>query len=173
MKKGKKDIVVFNINRILYSLGNEIYKLFNCPIYINPNQQSTELPCFFIQVINSELNEGINRDIYRLSIDIIKLVDYNKNDMFESFYDDIAILDANLDNIPFLDENEVAHGSFGLHDRNFTLDRGRLSYKVNTFLRMYRADIEQEMNGEKLRNLILKLSIGQNKEVEKTYEINI
>lgn len=170
---------VFTINRILYSIGKVLKDLFNNPIYINPNQQSTELPCFFVQLIpNEHLIQGIGkRAEYKLNIDVIHLVDYNKNDTYTYFYDIVNKLDANLDNIPLLDigegEEEVKpNGSFGCYNRSFSTEQGKLTYKFNSNIIVRKVDTDILENTQRLKRLILNLSLKGDKD-GKTYKTTI
>ena len=151
--------VVFSLNNILYSIGFQIKKLFNNRVYINPNQQSTELPCFFVQLVpTSHLQEGISKDIYNLQFDIIYLIDINDNNQYTKFYDIINILDANMHVIPYHTDEEKEFGNFTLHNPSFTTELGKLSYKANGLFRVKIKDIDKEPN-EKLKKLIFNLTL--------------
>lgn len=151
--------VVFSVNNVLYSIGYQLKKIFNKRVYINPNQQSTELPCFFVQLVpNSHLQEGISKDIYNLQFDIIYLVDINDNNQYTKFYDILNVLDANMNVIPYLMDDDKANGNFTLHSPSFTTELGKLSYKKSGLFRVKLKDIDVEPN-KKLKQLILNLSI--------------
>jgi len=152
--------VVFSINNVLYSIGNTIKQLFNKKVYINPNQQSTELPCFFVQLVpNAHIQECIGKyDIYSLQFDIIYLDDINNNQQYTNFYDIINKLDANLGVIDYLNEDENKQGKFTLHKPSFTTELGKLSYKINGNFRVKLDDLDVEPN-EKLKKLFLSLTI--------------
>lgn len=150
---------VFTINNVLYSIGSVIKNVFNKRVYINPNQQSTELPCFFVQLVpTNHIQEGISKDVYNLQFDIIYLVDVNKNNQFENFYDVINTLDAYMHVVPYLTDENESSGNFTLHNPSFTTELGKLSYKINGLFRVKLVDTEAETS-EKLKRLILDLSI--------------
>lgn len=151
--------VQFSLNNLLYSIAYVLKQLFNKPIYINPNQQSTQLPCFFVQLVpTSHLKRGISKDIYDVQFDIIYLTDINDNKQFSRFYDILNVLDANIHIIPYRTEDENIEGNFTLHNPSFTTELGKLSYKVNGLFRVKLKDIDKEPSA-KLKRLILNLSI--------------
>lgn len=150
---------VFSLNNVLYSIGYQLKQLFNKKVYINPNQQSTELPCFFVQLVpTSHLQEGISKDIYNIQIDIIYLIDINDNNQYTNFYDIMNVLDANMHVINYRLDDDNISGNFTLHNPSFTTELGKLSYKVNALFRVKIKDIDKEPN-KKLKQLILNLSI--------------
>lgn len=159
----------FTVNRILYSIGKTLKDYYrDLPIFINPNQQSTDVPCFFVQLIpsNNHLKKGLsNIDEYQLKIDIIYLVDYNQNDMYTHFYDIINDLDCLCDNVYFYtgtynDKGEaIKNGTFGIHNRQYTTELGKLSYRFDINLRVKKIDIDLNDSFDKLNQLIYNLNI--------------
>lgn len=163
----------FSILLILYSIGKRLKDLFGYPVYINPNQQSTDLPCFFVQLIPNEHLKQImgNEYEYKLNIDIIYLIDYNKNNSYTEFYEVINKLDAELQNLDvykIIDNEETKIGSVGCHNNSFTTELGKMNYRFNIPIMARLIDTEEEAGKVKLRELITNLTLGG-----KTYETKI
>ena len=173
----------FSINLVLYSIGKKLKELFNKPVYINPNQQSTDLPCFFVQLIpNNHIKQIIGkRYLYELSIDIIYLIDYNNNNSYTNFYDIIDILDAETENIDLYkvvaeSDEPVKVGSVGCLEKSFSTELGKMSYKFRIPIMTKLVDSETEELRTKLKRVILNLSIkekGANKDGKSSYKIAI
>lgn len=163
----------FSINLVLYSIGKRLKELFDKPVYINPNQQSTDLPCFFVQLIpNNHIKQIVGKRYqYDLSIDIIYLIDYNNNNSYTEFYEIIDKLDAELEDVDLykvveeLDE-PVKVGSVGCHEKSFSTELGKMSYKFRIPIMVRLVDIETEELRRKLKRVILDLTINNKEDIK-------
>ena len=163
----------FSINLVLYSIGKRLKELFNKPIYINPNQQSTDLPCFFVQLIpNNHIKQIVGKRYqYDLSIDIIYLIDYNNNNSYIEFYEIIDKLDAELEDIDLYkvveeQDEPVKVGSVGCHEKSFSTELGKMSYKFRIPIMVKLVDTETEELRRKLKRVILDLTINNKEDIK-------
>lgn len=163
----------FSINLVLYSIGKKLKELFNKPVYINPNQQSTDLPCFFVQLIpNNHIKQIIGKRYeFNLSIDIIYLIDYNNNNSYIEFYNIIDKLDAELEDVELYkvieDSDEpVKIGSVGCHDKSFSTELGKMNYKFRIPIMTKLVDMETEELRRKLKRVILDLTINNKEDIK-------
>lgn len=163
----------FSINLVLYSIGKRLKELFNKPIYINPNQQSTDLPCFFVQLIpNNHIKQIVGKRYqYDLSIDIIYLIDYNNNNSYIEFYEIIDKLDAELEDIDLYkvveeQDEPVKVGSVGCHEKSFSTELGKMSYKFRIPIMVKLVDTETEELRRKLKRVILDLRINNKEDIK-------
>lgn len=153
---------VFSTLRVLYSIAYLIKTEFDIPIYIDPKQQGVSTPCFFIQQVGSSMRfkeEVGPMATYNLHIDITYLSDYNKNDKYSDYYNIIDRFDALLCNVDYVNDEGEKLASFGIHERDYTTDLQALHYRVKTNLRVRLVDDDEEFKGNKLRELIYKLTL--------------
>lgn len=163
----------FSINLVLYSIGKRLKELFNKPVYINPNQQSTDLPCFFVQLIpNNHIKQIVGKRYqYDLSIDIIYLIDYNNNNSYTEFYGIIDKLDAELEDVDLYkvveeQDEPVKVGSVGCHEKSFSTELGKMSYKFRIPIMVKLVDMETEELRRKLKRVILDLTINNKEDIK-------
>lgn len=161
-------MVEFTTLRMIYSIAKTLDDLFGYPIYIDPKQQGMKTPCFFIQLIGSgqRLKEEIKQmGTYTLHFDITYLTEYNKNNKYSDYYFVLDRLEANLDNVKYINDEGDTLASFGIHERDYTTDLQALHYKFKTMFRARLVDTENNLDGNKLKQLIYNLSIKNGRKI--------
>lgn len=93
-------------------------------VYSNPNQQGTEIPCFFIFFMPTETENRVGRRFMRnIGIDIVYLVERNDPDAHDQLVSVADKLDYALEFIPYMD------GKLRTFDREWKIDDGELHYQ--------------------------------------------
>lgn len=119
-------------------------------VYINPNQQHTKLPCFFVQFVNNNniVNDTVSRDkrfLRTFFIDLIYMNDYNLTNLYTEYAGIADILDANLQFIPYIyntsDEPDVEKTTLiRTYQRNYNINLDALHYRFTVKLHTYLDD---------------------------------
>lgn len=153
----------FSILRLLYSIGKQISEHYKYPIYINPMLQGAQPPCFFIQCLNmndTHIEKEIGNNIFRyqLKIAIIYVEKQNDLTLYEKYYNIIDKLDYNLKSIKLYDDEGNVYASLRTNFRQFETSLENLIYKFEVAVRV----VAIEPPSEKLKNLIIDLTIGGN-----------
>lgn len=168
----------FKILLLLYSIGSQLKQIRDLPVYINPEKQGINTPCFFIQLIGSgntrEKEIGDNIYKYDLTIDISYLQDYTNCRLYEEYYELIEELDKQFSSINYINTDNEVVATMSIFDRKYITDISALHYQFRICQRVLLRDETYE-NIEKLKKLIMKLQFkgavyGQ---VRKKYELNI
>lgn len=72
-------------------------------IYANPNQQGTEVPCWFINYVPSnKLVRDVGRHFFReIMVDLVYELEYNRVDLFDRYLEAAEIVDDALVRLPY------------------------------------------------------------------------
>lgn len=146
-----------SIQIVTQAIAGQLKRLFpSIKVYNSPNQQNTEIPCFFINFIplSGMLPEVGSRSCRTMGIDLVYLEDYNKTDLYDRYLEVAEILDINMDLIDFpyavIDQEtqEIYNRTTYMHtyNREWTADLAALHYKFNIkFLASLPPDENQKM----------------------------
>jgi len=105
------------------------------PVYNNPNQQSTELPAWFINFMpGSEIKKQIgNRYLRSLRVDLVYLDEYNLPDLYDRYLSVAETLDEKLELFAY--DFEGKKYVMRTQDRNWRVSLADLHYEFNLNIR--------------------------------------
>ena len=145
--------MTFSIDKLADAMSSYLGDLFpDVTFYEDPRQQKTNLPCFFIQLISSEVRLGRSKALLRtLRLDLTYLEDFNRTDLQTKYQKAAEILDLNLETFPY------EGGLLRTYNRAAQIDLDALHYKFE--LRLW---LLPEEDAELMRSLevILRVRYG-------------
>jgi len=151
----KPTISVQIINDVLAGFLKQLFP--GVSVYVNPNQQGTKTPSFFIQYmphsgIRKQVAERYNRKLF---IDLIYMDDYNLTDLYDRYLKVVETLDENIELLPITQNGTLYY--LRTYERDWSVELSELHYKFYLEFRasISRADDEQMLSIERL-NLNLK-----------------
>lgn len=131
--------VVIAISSFLKSLFGQDMK-----VYVSPNVQDTELPCFFINFIPvtgiGNLQVGEEFYLMKYMVDISYVRQQNEPNLYLTYMDTMSILDVNFPFIPFkyTDDSGVEHTvPVRTYEREYKINRDALHYQFKLELQTY------------------------------------
>lgn len=124
--------MTFSILAVMQSLAALIAAKYpEYPIYINPNQQGTTLPCFFIMLMPSNISsEPDGRYMRDVGIDIVFLQQRNSTGINTEILGVLEFLDLNLETFTYTDESGTS-GLIHSYERESTVNDQELHYKLH------------------------------------------
>lgn len=133
---------LFTIEDMTNSLAYQLKEIFpGVKCYMNPNQQGTVSPCFFIQYAPGS---GIERETHitswkRLNVELIYEDDFNLPDLYERY---LRVAER-LDNVAYfhyirdIDEQTHCYIIMEIDRREWTVSLPSLVYKFTLEIRLY------------------------------------
>ena len=117
--------MIFTIEKLIDSIGGTLKESYpDISVYSNPNQQGTDVPCFFIFFMPTETENRLGRRFMRnIGIDVVYLVERNDPDAHDQLVSVADQLDFILEFIPYED------GKLRTFDREWKIDDGELHYQ--------------------------------------------
>lgn len=117
--------MTFTLIQLLDSIGGVLKENYpDISVYSNPNQQGTDVPCFFIFFMPTETENQIGRRFMRnIGIDVVYLVERNDPDAHDQLVSIADQLDYALEFIPY------GAGKLRTFDREWKIDDGELHYQ--------------------------------------------
>lgn len=115
----------FTLTQLLDSIGGALKESYpDISVYSNPNQQGTDVPCFFIFFMPTETENRVGRRCMRnIGIDVVYLVERNDPDAHDQLVSVADQLDYALEFIPY------EGGKLRTYDREWKIDDGELHYQ--------------------------------------------
>ena len=117
--------MIFTLTQLLDSIGGALKESYpDISVYSNPNQQGTDVPCFFIFFMPTDAENRMDRRYMRnIGIDVVYLVERNNPDAHDQMVSVADQLDFTLEFIPYED------GKLRTFDREWKIDDGELHYQ--------------------------------------------
>lgn len=117
--------MTFTLERLVDSISGVLKENYpDIPAYNNPSQQGTDVPCFFIFFMPTEMeNQMGGRFMRNIGIDIVYLVERNDPDAHDQLVSVADRLDFVLEFIPY------EPGKLRTYDREWKIDDGELHYQ--------------------------------------------
>lgn len=117
--------MIFTLTQLLDSIGGALKENYpDISVYSNPNQQGTDVPCFFIFFMPTEMENRVGRRYMRnIGIDVVYLVERNDPDTHDQLVSVADQLDFALEFISYED------GKLRTFDREWKIDDGELHYQ--------------------------------------------
>lgn len=129
--------MIFTIGNLMDSLAAILKSEYpNYRVYIGPNQQGTSLPCFFLFLMPSTIEDHVDERYYRdLGIDVVFVQQRNTANGNAQLQEVQEFLDSSLDLIPYSDGS----GTVLLHtyEREASTEDQELHYKFHIRERLY------------------------------------
>lgn len=115
----------FTLEKLVDSISGALKESYpDTSVYSNPNQQGTDVPCFFIFFMPTETENRVGRRFMRnVGIDVVYLVERNDPDAHDQLVSVADQLDFALEFIPYAD------GKLRTYDREWKIDDGELHYQ--------------------------------------------
>ena len=123
--------MTFTIDSVLNSLAGVLTAEYQYPVYLGPNQQGTDTPCFFIMLMPSTIEKEIgNAYIRNLGIDIVFVQQRNKLNANAEIQQIQEFLDYSL--ASFMYSDEVGEPvPLWTYDREASSEDQELHYKLH------------------------------------------
>lgn len=124
--------MTFSIDNVLNSLAGVLKEKYpDYPVYISPNQQGTEYPCFFLFLMPSTISAEVDGRFYRdLGIDVVFVQARN----IVNGYDEIQViqeyLDCTLEMFPYTD-GSAAPVLIHTYERQASVEDDELHYQFH------------------------------------------
>lgn len=117
--------MTFTLTQLLDSIGGVLKDKYpDISAYSNPNQQGTDVPCFFIFFMPTETENRVGRRFMRnIGIDVVYLAERTDTDAYDQLVSVADQLDFILEFIPYGDEK------LRTYDREWKIDDGELHYQ--------------------------------------------
>lgn len=117
--------MIFALTQLLDSIGGALKESYpDISVYSNPNQQGTDIPCFFIFFMPTETENRMGRRYMRnIGIDVVYLVEKNDPDAHDQLVAVADQLDFSLEFISY------GNGKLRTFDREWKIDDGELHYQ--------------------------------------------
>lgn len=117
--------MIFALTQLLDSIGGALKESYpDISVYSNPNQQGTDIPCFFIFFMPTETENRMGRRYMRnIGIDVVYLVEKNDPDAHDQLVAAADQLDFALEFISY------GNGKLRTFDREWKIDDGELHYQ--------------------------------------------
>lgn len=117
--------MIFTLTQLLDSIGGVLKEKYpDISVYSNPNQQGTDVPCFFIFFMPTETENRVGRRYMRnIGIDVVYLVERNDPDAHDQLVSVADQLDYALEFILY------EGGKLRTYDREWKIDDGELHYQ--------------------------------------------
>lgn len=117
--------MIFALTQLLDSIGGALKESYpDILVYSNPNQQGTDIPCFFIFFMPTETENRMGRRYMRnIGIDVVYLVEKNDPDAHDQLVAVADQLDFALEFISY------GNGKLRTFDREWKIDDGELHYQ--------------------------------------------
>ncbi|MFR3729171.1 DUF6838 family protein [Lacrimispora sp.] len=117
--------MIFALTQLLDSIGGALKESYpDISVYSNPNQQGTDIPCFFIFFMPTETENRMGRRYMRnIGIDVVYLVEKNDPDAHDQLVAVADQLDFALEFISY------GNGKLRTFDREWKIDDGELHYQ--------------------------------------------
>jgi len=115
----------FTLEKLIDFIGGALKESYpDISVYSNPNQQGTEVPCFFIFFMPTETENRVGRRYVRnIGIDVVYLVERNDPDAHDQLVSVADQLDYALEFISYED------GKLRTYNREWKIDDGELHYQ--------------------------------------------
>ena len=128
----------FTLSTIASSLAAYLAPTFpGVTFYEDPNQQGTQLPCFFLQ---QRYNQTSIRTggyfFYVLGLDLTYLQEYNLPNRQQLYEQAAGALDLVMETFPYSDGTSSTTTLIRTYDRGWTIDKDALHYKFELHLRV-------------------------------------
>ena len=123
--------MTFTIKTLANSIATHLVELFpDVTFYEDPNQQGTQCPACFIQLMNSEVKLQRQGWLLRtLRLDLTYLEDYNLPDLQRRYQEASEVLDLNFETFLYSDGKEEA--MLRTYNRQAVIDLDALHYKFD------------------------------------------
>lgn len=121
----------FTISTVAQSLAAYLAPSFpGVTFYEDPNQQSTQTPCMFLQQRYSypKLRQG-GRWLRQIGLDLTYLVDYNLPNMQQLYQAAAEALDLVMETFPYTDGTTEGTSLLRTYEREWRIDLDALHYK--------------------------------------------
>ncbi len=117
--------MTFTLTQLVDSISGALKESYpDISVYSNPNQQGTDVPCFFIFFMPTETENRVGRRFMRnVGIDVVYLIERNDPDVHDQLVSVADQLDYALEFIPYED------GKLRTYDREWKIDDGELHYQ--------------------------------------------
>lgn len=117
--------MIFTLTQLLDSIGGALKDSYpDISVYSNPNQQGTDVPCFFIFFRPTETENRVgSRFMRNMGIDVVYLVEKNDPDAHDQLVSVADRLDFVLEFIPY------EAGKLRTYEREWKIDDGELHYQ--------------------------------------------
>ena len=117
--------MIFALTQLLDYIGGALKESYpDISVYSNPNQQGTDIPCFFIFFMPTETENRMGRRYMRnIGIDVVYLVEKNDPDAHDQLVAAADQLDFALEFISY------GNGKLRTFDREWKIDDGELHYQ--------------------------------------------
>ena len=117
--------MIFTLEKLTDSIAGVLKMLYpDIPVYSNPSQQGTTVPCFFVFFMPVETENQIGRRFMRnIGIDVVYLVEKNDPDAYDRMTAAADVLDCTLEFVPYEKEK------LRTFDREWKIDDGELHYQ--------------------------------------------
>lgn len=123
--------MTFTIENIAASLARYLAPEFpGVTFYEDPNQQGTEIPCMFLQQRRAEIKRRAgDRYRRRLSLDLVYLEDYNRQDLQRLYLSAAETLDRVMETFPYVEGDAIA--LVRTQNREWNIELDALHYKFD------------------------------------------
>lgn len=117
--------MMFTLTQLVDSIGGVLRESYpDISVYSNPNQQGTDVPCFFVFFMPTEMENRVGRRSLRnVGIDVVYLVERNDPDAYDQLVSVADRLDLELEFISYRD------GKLRTYDREWKIDEDELHYQ--------------------------------------------
>lgn len=139
--------MTYSLNHIVNSIAAMLKEHWpEYTVYDARTQQGTKYPCFYIQLMPSQINDEIDgREMRNIGLDVIFLQQRNLPDASQKLLDVADGLDELLDYISYTD-GDHAPVLLHTHDRNYSIEDQELHYKITLRNRVARDEIRIKIN---------------------------
>lgn len=121
--------MIFTLERLIDSIAGVLKENYpDIQVYSNPSQQGTDVPCFFIFFMLTEMENRVgSRFMRNIGIDIVYLVERNDPDAHDQLVSIADWLDFSMEFIPYIDGGSKLR----TYDREWKIDDGELHYQFS------------------------------------------
>ena len=124
--------MTFTVSNIADAIAEYLSPLLpGFSFYEDPNQQGTQCPCAFLQLMTSDVKPQTHGYLLRtLRYDLTVLEDYNLPDLQRRYQDTQEVLDLNMETFPYGD------AVLRTYNRQSSIDLDALHYKFDLMIRL-------------------------------------
>lgn len=147
--------MIFSLNFLTKSLADFLSTAFpSASFYVDPNQQGTKTPCFFVQQRFAQAEDKIGgMALRKIGCDLVYLLDYNLPDLQRQYQTAADTLDEYLDVFTYSDGESTT--LLRCENRSWTIQVDELHYKFDLHVWCKRAEkipLMEEMDyGENIK----------------------
>ena len=135
----------FTLENVFQSIAGVLKREYpDCDIYVDPEQQGTTLPCFFIFPMQTTIKGHISDRYFRdIGVDVVYLQSSDTLNRYRIAQEIVEYLDQSLDTFSYSDGSGTT--SVRALEREWSIDDGELHYKFHIKVRVAAADNHPKM----------------------------